>query len=279
MASKEIFDTLDHPPKHVAIIMDGNGRWARERGKPRSFGHQQGANAVERAVRAAHDLGIEYLSLFAFSTENWRRPEDEVSTLMGLLRTYLRSKLNDLHKENVRLRIAGRRDDLPKDIAELIEYAESKTAENTGLRLIICLSYSGIWDITQAARKLAQRAADPSDSLTAEDVTPEILASELATAPAPAVDLMIRTSGEQRISNFMLWQCAYAEFVFVDCHWPDFDGHVLQEACQSFSRRERRFGSVPAATSVKTSSSATVVHGLTTQEPIGDDTTGKSRIA
>ncbi|MDX2101160.1 MAG: isoprenyl transferase [Alphaproteobacteria bacterium] len=229
-------------PRHVAIIMDGNGRWARQRGQPRVFGHRRGAEAVRRAVTAAAEIGIGYLTLFAFSSENWRRPAEEVGELMGLLRVYLRKEIAELHRNDVRLRVIGNRQKLPADVVSLIDGAEAQTKDNTGLTFTIALSYGAHEEITEAARALALEVA--AGRLSADAITPEMLAGKLFTAYMPDPDLIIRTSGEQRLSNFMLWQAAYAEFLFLDIHWPDFDRSHLEHAVGEFQRRDRRYGAV-----------------------------------
>lgn len=229
-------------PQHVAIIMDGNGRWAQSRGLPRVAGHKQGAEAVERTVRAAGEAGIKFLTLFAFSTENWKRPEEEVSALMGLLRLYLRSKTAEMHKNNVRLKIIGDRTNLSEDILASIESAEELTAKNDGITLVIALSYSGRWDMMQATQKIA--ALVQSGAIKADDVTEDMISSQMSMAGIPDPDLIIRTSGEKRISNFLLWQGAYSEYVFLDSHWPDFDATALTGALAAYQQRERRFGKI-----------------------------------
>lgn len=227
-------------PQHVAIIMDGNGRWAKTRGLPRTAGHRKGVEAVRKTVEAAGDLGIRYLTLFSFSSENWRRPADEVGDLMQLLRFYLRGEIATLHKNGVRIKVIGDRARLAPDIASLIENAETLTAENGAMTLVIALSYGSRQEIVEAARHLAEAAAqgriDPSE------IDERMLSGSLSTAGIPDPDLVIRTSGEKRISNFLLWQIAYAEFVFVDTLWPDFTKRDLEDAIQEFYRRERRFG-------------------------------------
>jgi undecaprenyl diphosphate synthase len=227
-------------PVHVAIIMDGNGRWAKQRNLPRTVGHKNGAEAVRRTVRAAAELGIAYLTLFGFSSENWSRPEREIEDLMGLLRLYLRSETAELHKNNVRIRIIGDRSRLARDIVQLIEQAEKTTAGNTGLTAVLALSYGGRQDIAQAAQALAREAA--AGRLDPETIDEALFRRYLATADIPDPDLLIRTSGEQRISNFLIWQLAYSEFVFQDVLWPDFDGRNLAEAVEEFRRRDRRYG-------------------------------------
>jgi undecaprenyl diphosphate synthase len=227
-------------PVHVAIIMDGNGRWARARGLPRIAGHRRGADAVRRTITAAAELGVQYLTLFGFSSENWNRPVDEVDDLMGLLRHYLRGELAELHRNGVRLRVIGDRKRLAPDIVTLIENAEATTEKNTGLRLQIALSYGSRAEIAAAARTLAQRAKVGEIDPAAIDET--VFASTLWTAGIPDPDLLIRTSGEKRLSNFLLWQCAYAEFVFVETLWPDFDKTILSAAIEEFRKRDRRYG-------------------------------------
>ena len=228
------------PPAHVAVIMDGNGRWAKSRGLPRTAGHKKGVDAVRRTVEAAGDLGIGYLTIFSFSSENWRRPEEEVSDLMQLLRFYLRSEIADLHRNGVRLRVIGDRSRLSTDIVGLIENAETLTRDNRKLTLVVALSYGSRQEITLAARRLAEEvkagALDPSE------ITEDRFSERLFTADIPDPDLIVRTSGEKRISNFLLWQAAYAELVFVDTLWPDFTKRDLEAAIEEFHRRERRFG-------------------------------------
>ncbi len=231
-------DTL--PPAHIAIIMDGNGRWAVSRGMPRVEGHRRGADAVRRTVHAAADMGVQYLTLFGFSSENWNRPEEEVSELMRLLRYYLRSETAELHKNNIRIRIIGERSAFSKDIIDLIENAEDLTRDNTSLTLVIALNYGGRHDILQAAKKVAEsglRLSNEAFEMAFEE--------SLMTVGMPDPDLMIRTSGEQRISNFLLWQSAYTEMVFCDVFWPDFDRKHLEQAIEEYSTRDRRFGALP----------------------------------
>jgi undecaprenyl diphosphate synthase len=228
------------PPVHVAIIMDGNGRWAKQRNLPRTAGHKQGAESVRKAVRAAAQAGISYLTLFGFSSENWSRPDAEIHDLMGLLRLYLRAETAELHKNNVRIKIIGDRRKLPDDIVKLIEHSEGTTANNTGLTAILALSYGGRQDITHAVQTLAQEVA--AGRLAPEDIEEKSIDRALATAGIPDPDLLIRTSGEQRISNFLIWQLAYTEFVFLDTLWPDFDEQSLAEAVEEFQRRDRRYG-------------------------------------
>jgi len=208
-------------PNHVAIIMDGNGRWANARGLPRAAGHRQGAEAVRRTVAGAIELGISYLTLYGFSSENWKRPVTEVEDLMGLLRRYLQGEIAELHKKGIRLRVIGERGRLPRDIVRLIDDAEARTAGMDRLDLVMAISYGGRQDILTAARRLAERAAAGS---------------------LPDPDLVIRTSGEKRISNFLLWQSAYSELVFVDKLWPDFDKEDLAASIREYQQRDRRYG-------------------------------------
>ncbi len=228
------------PPVHVAIIMDGNGRWAKQRNLPRTAGHKQGAESVRKAVRAAAQAGISYLTLFGFSSENWSRPDTEIQDLMGLLRLYLRAETAELHKNNVRIKIIGDRRKLPDDIVKLIEHSESTTVNNTGLTAILALSYGGRQDITHAVQSLAREVA--AGRLAPEEIEEKSIDRALATAGIPDPDLLIRTSGEQRISNFLIWQLAYTEFVFLDTLWPDFDERSLAGAVEEFQRRDRRYG-------------------------------------
>ena len=228
------------PPAHVAIIMDGNGRWAKARGLPRIQGHRRGAEAVRRTLTAAAELGISYLTLFGFSSENWKRPSDDVDDLMGLLRVYLRGEIAELHRQGVRVRIIGDRTRLAPDIVTLIANAEQLTAENSRLNLIVALSYGGRHDIVQAARRLAAEAA--AGRLAPDRIEEAQFAAQLYTAGIPDPDLLIRTSGEQRISNFLLWQTAYTELVFVDTLWPDFGASDLEKAVREFHGRDRRYG-------------------------------------
>jgi undecaprenyl diphosphate synthase len=228
------------PPLHVAIVMDGNGRWAKARGLPRTAGHRRGADAVRQAVRSAVELGVGYLTLFGFSSENWRRPAAEVQDLMGLLRHYLRGEVAELHGNRVRLRVIGERRRLAPDIIELIESAEALTRSNDALVLTVALSYGGRQDIVQAASLLAAEAA--AGRLKASEIDDATFARHLWTADLPDPDLVIRTSGERRVSNFLLWQSAYAEFVFLDTLWPDFSKSDFEHAIREFHGRERRYG-------------------------------------
>ncbi|MCG5240787.1 isoprenyl transferase [Azospirillum doebereinerae] len=231
-------------PEHVAIIMDGNGRWAKARGLPRTAGHKKGVDAVRRTVEAARELGIGTLTIFSFSSENWRRPEEEVTDLMGLLRFYLRSEVAELHKGGVRLRVIGERARLSEDINRLIDNAEALTRNNVTMTLVVALSYGSRQEIVLAARRLAEDVA--AGRLSAGAIDETALTARLFTADIPDPDLIIRTSGEKRISNFLLWQAAYAELVFVDTLWPDFTKRDLEAAIDEFHRRERRFGATTA---------------------------------
>lgn len=228
-------------PVHVTIIMDGNGRWARQQGQNRLFGHNNGTDSVRQCTEYAVEHGIRYLSLFAFSEENWNRPKEEVEGLMKLMISAVLDELPTLMKNNVRFRVIGDRSRLPGSVIEAVEKAEGETAGNTGLNLIIMLSYSGKWDIAQAA---ARYAADCLKAGSMKEFSEDVFASYLATAGIPDPDLMIRTSGEQRISNYMLWQCAYTEFYFTPVLWPDFRKSDLDLAIKSFNERERRYGKV-----------------------------------
>ena len=232
--------SADYLPQHIAMIMDGNGRWAKAKGKARVFGHKAGVEAVRKTVSTANRLGIKVVTLFAFSSENWRRPEDEVSLLMELFITVLGREVKRLHKNNIRLCIIGDKSRFSARLQKKITAAELLTEDNTGLVLNVAANYGGQWDILQATKKMMQRVIDQQldiDSLTEQD-----LAQGLVTQGLPDVDLLIRTSGECRISNFMLWQTAYAELYFTEQHWPDFDEESLVSAVAWFVNRERRFG-------------------------------------
>lgn len=224
--------------------MDGNGRWAEQRGMPRLLGHKAGVDAVRRTLESCKELGIKVVTLFAFSTENWRRPMDEVDGLMGLLRFYLKSELARLHKEGVKFKILGNKAELAPDIQEMIAQAERLTANNKEFVLCIALNYGSRQELTLAMQDVAAQVK--AGTLRPEQVTADLISDSLFTAGLPDPDLIIRTSGEQRISNFLLWQAAYAEFYFTDIHWPDFDQAELNKALDSFGSRERRFGQVPA---------------------------------
>ena len=227
-------------PRHVAIIMDGNGRWAKARGLPRAAGHRQGAEAARKVLRAAGEAGVACLTLYAFSSENWRRPQDEINDLMGLLRFYITRELEALHREGVRLKILGDLSAFQPDIAKLVEQALERTAGNQRMTLAIALNYGSRAELVQAARRLAERAA--AGEIRPADVDEALVEASLDTAGLPPLDLLVRTSGEQRLSNFLLWQAAYAELLFVDTLWPDFDGEALRSALNDYAGRERRFG-------------------------------------
>jgi undecaprenyl diphosphate synthase len=227
-------------PRHVAIIMDGNGRWAQQRGRPRTFGHGEGVEALRRTVEAAADLGVRYLTVYSFSTENWSRPPAEISALFDLLRLYVGRDLDRLHQNNVKVRFIGDRAGLESDILSIMRRAEALTADNDALELIIAFNYGGQDELARAVRRIAQEVA--AGALAPAAISPGVIAGHLDTAGVPDPDLVIRTSGEQRLSNFLLWQAAYAEFVFVDTLWPDFDREALVRAIEAYARRVRRFG-------------------------------------
>ncbi len=227
---------------HVAIIMDGNGRWAKQRGLPRTFGHRAGVAALRRTVEGAADLGIHTLTVFGFSTENWRRPMTEISELMGLLKAYFDSDLARLERNGVRVRIVGRRNGLEPDILDIVERAEARTAANDRFHLQVAFNYGGRADITQAARKFAEDVANGLAKL--EDLDEAAFEQRLSTAPCAAPDVIIRTSGERRLSNFLLWECAYAELIFQDVYWPDYGPEHLKAALAEFRLRQRRYGGV-----------------------------------
>ena len=231
-------------PRHVAIIMDGNGRWAAARGLPRVEGHRRGVEALRRTVRAAGELGISVLTIFSFSSENWTRPPSEIRDLMGLLRRFIRNDLADLHRQNVRVRIVGERDGIDRDICLLLQEAEDLKRGNDGLTLVVAFNYGARQEIARAARCLAIEVA--AGRLAADDVTADRLGTYLHAPDIPDPDVIIRTSGEQRLSNFLLWQAAYSELVFVPINWPDFDRAALEEAIAEYRRRERRFGGLAA---------------------------------
>ena len=229
-------------PLHVGIIMDGNGRWAAARGLPRFEGHRRGVEALRRTVGSAIDLGIRYLTVYSFSAENWTRPLEEVSDLMGLLKRFIRKDLADLHRNGVRVRIIGERERLAPDIRGLLREAEDLTRGNDGLQLIVAFNYGGRQEIAAAVRRIAHQVR--SGDIAPETINPDLIAAHLDTAGIPDPDLIIRTSGEQRLSNFLMWQTAYSEFVFLPGHWPDFDRDALNSALAAFEARERRFGGV-----------------------------------
>ena len=227
-------------PRHVAIIMDGNGRWAKARGLPRSAGHRAGAEAARKAVRAAGEAGVECLTLYAFSSENWRRPAAEISDLTGLLRYYVKRELESLHKEGIRLKILGDHKAFETDVARLVDQAVVRTAGNRRMTLAIALNYGARGELVHATRRLAEQVA--AGALDPAAIDEARIESELDTRDLPPLDLLIRTSGEQRLSNFLLWQAAYAELLFVPTSWPDFDGDSLRAALAEFASRERRYG-------------------------------------
>ncbi len=235
-------DAAPQAPRHVAIIMDGNGRWAHARGLPRSEGHRRGVECVRKAVRFAARRGIEILTLFSFSSENWSRPQDEIRDLLNLLRFFIRRDLAELVANNVRIRVIGERADLPDDIAGLLAKAEDDTAANTGLQLVVAFNYGGRDEIARACRKLAEQVA--RGDLAADQIDRTRLASQLDTHGLPDPDLIVRTSGEKRISNFLLWQAAYSEFVFLDVLWPEFGDDQFEAAIREYASRERRYGNV-----------------------------------
>ncbi|MBP6818635.1 MAG: isoprenyl transferase [Ferrovibrio sp.] len=228
------------PPRHVAIIMDGNGRWAKARGLPRNLGHRQGVDTVRDIVRASRDFGIEYLTLYAFSTENWKRPAAEVAGLMDLLRLFIRRELDELHRNGVRIRMIGDRSRLAADIVPMIEEAEARTQDNQRLTLVLALSYGGQDEIVRATQRIA--AAVAAGQIKPEQIDRALIEQNLYTSGIPDPDLVIRTSGEQRLSNFLIWQAAYSEIVFVEKLWPDFGADDLKAAIAEFHGRERRFG-------------------------------------
>ena len=227
-------------PAHVAIILDGNGRWAKQKGMPRNYGHMQGAKAVEDILVDARDLGIKYLTVYAFSTENWNRPEAEVSALMTILRNYLKTSIKKSMKNNVRCRVIGERSKLSDDIKAAIKELEDATKDNTGLTFTIAINYGSRDEIRRAVRKIANKAV--SGEISADDITEEMISKNLDTDFLPDPDLLIRTCNEQRISNFLLWQCAYTEFYYTPVAWPDFNKEELIKAIESYSTRNRKFG-------------------------------------
>jgi undecaprenyl diphosphate synthase len=233
-------------PRHVAMIMDGNGRWAAERGLPRSAGHKVGIDALRRAIKAASDFGIEYLTIYSFSTENWSRPKSEVTFLLELLRRFIRQDVAELHASGVNIKIIGTRDDLEPSMVKLLDDAEQLTATNSKLKLVVAFNYGSRQEIVRAAQKLAMQVQ--AGTLKLESINGDMLASQLDTFGIPDPDLLIRTGGEERISNFLLWQCAYAEFVFVPEYWPDFNAEIFARALDVFRARDRRFGGVKAQT-------------------------------
>ena len=233
-------------PRHVAIIMDGNGRWAAARGLPRAEGHRRGVEALRRTIRAAGEIGIKIVTIFSFSAENWSRPASEIGELMGLLRRFIRNDLAELHKSNVRVRIIGEREGLDPDIGRLLIEAEELTKSNDGLTLVVAFNYGARQEIVRAARRIAEEVAQ--GRLKPADVGVEDIGRRLDAPDVPDPDLIIRTSGEQRLSNFLLWQSAYSELVFTPTYWPDFDRAALEAAIREYQQRERRFGGLVAKT-------------------------------
>jgi undecaprenyl diphosphate synthase len=233
-------------PRHVAIIMDGNGRWASARGLPRGEGHRRGVDALRKTVRAAGDMGISFLTIFSFSAENWSRPPSEIRDLMGLLRRFIRNDLAELHQNRVRVRVIGERGDLDPDIRRLLEEAEELTKDNDGLTLVVAFNYGARQEIARAAARIV--AAIEAGTFDASAINADLIGQNLDAPDLPDPDLIIRTSGEQRLSNFLLWQAAYSELVFVPTYWPDFDRAALEDAIAQYHRRERRFGGLIAQT-------------------------------
>jgi undecaprenyl diphosphate synthase len=236
---------LSGAPVHVGVIMDGNGRWAARRGLPRIDGHRRGLEALRETVRAAIEFGLDYLTVYSFSMENWNRPVQEVADLMGLLKRFIHNDLNELHKSGVKVKVIGARDNLKADILALLQEAEDRTKANSRLTLIVAFNYGSRQEIAAAARSLAEGVA--AGLIKASEIDETLFARHLDTAGIPDPDLIIRTSGEQRLSNFLMWQAAYSEFVFLPMHWPDFDRQAFSAALAEFSARERRFGGVTGA--------------------------------
>jgi undecaprenyl diphosphate synthase len=244
-ADETVHSVPQHParvPVHVGVIMDGNGRWAARQGLPRAAGHRQGVQALRETVRAAIEFGLDYLTVYSFSQENWNRPVEEVADLIGLLKRFIRNDLNDLQEAGVKVKVIGARSNLKADILALLKEAEERTRDNTRLNLIVAFNYGSRQEIAAAARMLAHEAAE--GLIEPSDIDETLFASHLDTAGIPDPDLIIRTSGEQRLSNFMLWQAAYTELVFLPMHWPDFNRQAFAAALKEFAARERRFGGV-----------------------------------
>lgn len=236
-------------PRHIAIIMDGNGRWAKERGLPRAEGHRRGVDTVRNITRIAGEGGLNYLTLYSFSSENWSRPKSEINELFGLLRLFIKRHLAELHNNNVCIRIIGDEEGVPSDILKMMDEASQLTKANTGLTLVIAFNYGARGEIANAVKRIAKSVAN--GELSVDDITTDTVSQNLHTNDIPDPDLIIRTSGEQRLSNFLLWQAAYSEFIFTDCKWPDFDEEAFYAAISEYSSRDRRFGAV---SSVKSSS-------------------------
>lgn len=233
---------LDKVPAHIAIIMDGNGRWAKSRFMPRTYGHKVGVETIRKVVKECSRLGVKYLTLYAFSTENWKRPKDEVSALMGLLVKYLRNELEELHKNNVKILTIGDISKLPQACIEELDHAKEKTKDNRGLVMSLALNYGGRNDLVNAVKKISQEVLNGKISI--EEIGDDLISNHLSTKESPDPDLVVRTSGEQRLSNFLLWELAYSEFYFTDIHWPDFDEKELQKAIFAYQSRDRRFGGI-----------------------------------
>ncbi len=242
--SKEVDYSLDSEniPQHIAIIMDGNGRWAKKRQLPRSLGHRAGGEALRDVIETAAVIGLKYLTIYAFSTENWSRPQDEVSSIMQLLVEYLKKEAKELHKNNVKIITIGDLSRLPRDLQQEVEKVKELTKDNTGLRVNIALNYGGRDELVRAFKKISSEIV--AGNRTTDEINEELIANYLDTAEIPEPELLIRTSGECRLSNFMIWQLSYTEFWFTDCYWPDFKGKDLVEAIQDYQNRERRFGKV-----------------------------------
>lgn len=232
-------------PQHVAIIMDGNGRWASQRGLPRFEGHRRGVDALRKTIRAAEELGIRYLTVYSFSSENWKRPAAEVSDLMGLLRRFIRNDLAELHSRNIRVRVIGVKEGLAPDIVALLDESEQLTKHNTGLTFVVAFNYGARREIADAARLIVQ--AVKAGEIDVDAIDEKLVSNYLNTVGIPDPELVIRTSGEQRLSNFLLWQASYSEFVFTSGHWPDFGRDALIEALQTYQSRDRRFGGISSA--------------------------------
>ena len=233
---------MDKVPAHIAIIMDGNGRWAKSRFMPRTYGHKVGVETIRKVVKECSRLGVKYLTLYAFSTENWKRPKEEVSALMGLLVKYLRNELEELHKNNVKILTIGDISKLPQACIEELDHAKEKTKDNTGLVMSLALNYGGRNDLVNAVKNISQEVVD--GKISVDDIGDDLISSHLSTKESPDPDLVVRTSGEQRLSNFLLWELAYSEFYFADIHWPDFDEKELQKAIFAYQSRDRRFGGI-----------------------------------
>lgn len=232
-------------PKHIAIIMDGNGRWASEHSMPRLYGHQKGRDALKRVIEVALEVGIPYLTVWAFSTENWRRPQDEVMGLMNLLRHTLQKNLAELHQQNIRLKVIGLRDRIPKDLQDLIDHAISLTAQNTALTLSVAFNYGGRADLTQAVQALAAKVQ--AGKMTPQEITEELISQHTLTHDLPDPDLIIRTGCVQRLSNFMMWQASYSELVFCNVNWPAFSKKDFMDAIEEYQKCDRKFGNITAA--------------------------------